>query len=227
MAIPNEQNNRKEQMTAFLGDAASEPVGAPRNRDEEWALYLKAKAAGESATLPVGAPRNREEEWLMWLGDNIGGGDVTVEPLSATQNGTYTAPSGKAYSPVTVNVSGGVGDNTAETITGTMANPFGEHTAAEIIAGIGDNSVTVRLTLSIGANTMTMAGNLLRGNLQFSVAIFSSLEEEALSTAGEALYASDGSLIRAWYHNRGTNTNLSGMASQIRTSLLLLTHPMP
>lgn len=34
---------------------------------------------------------------------------VEVEPLSVTDNGTYTAPSGKAYSPVTVNVSGGGG----------------------------------------------------------------------------------------------------------------------
>lgn len=33
-----------------------------------------------------------------------GGGGVTVEPLSVTGNGTYTAPTGKAYSPVTVNV---------------------------------------------------------------------------------------------------------------------------
>ena len=33
-----------------------------------------------------------------------GGGDITVEALSATENGTYTAPSGKAYSPVTVAV---------------------------------------------------------------------------------------------------------------------------
>ena len=32
---------------------------------------------------------------------------ITVESLSVTQNGTYTAPTGKAYSPVTVNVSGG------------------------------------------------------------------------------------------------------------------------
>lgn len=29
------------------------------------------------------------------------GSDVDVEPLNVTQNGTYTAPSGKAYSPVT------------------------------------------------------------------------------------------------------------------------------
>lgn len=35
------------------------------------------------------------------------GGGASVEPLSVTQNGTYTAPTGTAYSPVTVNVSGG------------------------------------------------------------------------------------------------------------------------
>ena len=33
-----------------------------------------------------------------------GGGDVTIEPLSVNKNGIYTAPSGKAYSPVTVDV---------------------------------------------------------------------------------------------------------------------------
>lgn len=38
-----------------------------------------------------------------------GGGDITVESLSATENKTYTAPAGKAYSPVVVNVSGGGG----------------------------------------------------------------------------------------------------------------------
>lgn len=37
-----------------------------------------------------------------------GGGDITVEPLPVSANGTYTAPSGKAYSPVVVNVPQGV-----------------------------------------------------------------------------------------------------------------------
>ena len=38
-----------------------------------------------------------------------GGSSISVEPLSVNSNGTYTAPSGTAYSPVTVNVSGGGG----------------------------------------------------------------------------------------------------------------------
>ena len=39
--------------------------------------------------------------------DDEPGTSVTVEALSVTQNGTYTATAGHAYSPVTVNVSGG------------------------------------------------------------------------------------------------------------------------
>lgn len=46
---------------------------------------------------------------VMTTGTGSGGGSVTVESLNVTQNGTYTAPTGKAYSPVTVNVSGGGG----------------------------------------------------------------------------------------------------------------------
>lgn len=48
-----------------------------------------------------------------------GGGGTTVEALSVTQNGTYTAPTGKAYSPVTVNVSGGASNVVTGTFTGT------------------------------------------------------------------------------------------------------------
>ena len=39
------------------------------------------------------------------IGGKGGGSSVTVESLSVTENNTYTAPSGKAYSPVSVSVS--------------------------------------------------------------------------------------------------------------------------
>lgn len=45
-------------------------------------------------------------------------GSTTISPLSVTANGTYTAPSGTAYSPVTVNVSGGGG--ASNIVTGTF-----------------------------------------------------------------------------------------------------------
>lgn len=46
---------------------------------------------------------------------------ITVEPLSVTTNGTYTAPSGTAYSPVTVNVPSGSPTLQAKTASPTTS----------------------------------------------------------------------------------------------------------
>ena len=46
-----------------------------------------------------------------------GGGDVSVEELNVTDNGTYTAPEGKAYSPVKVNVPKGITPSGTKNIT--------------------------------------------------------------------------------------------------------------
>ena len=48
-------------------------------------------------------------------GSGGGGGDITVESLSVTDNGTYTAPSGKAYSPVSVDVQPTLGTKSVTT----------------------------------------------------------------------------------------------------------------
>ena len=44
-------------------------------------------------------------------------GDITTEGLSVTENGTYTAPTGKAYTPVVVNVQGYAKKSIANTPT--------------------------------------------------------------------------------------------------------------
>ena len=60
----------------------------------------------------------QEQDGYLVLSDQGGGSSVTVEALNVTQNGTYTAPTGKAYSPVTVSVSGGGGGS------GSMSDPI-------------------------------------------------------------------------------------------------------
>lgn len=80
------------------------------------ASAIRAKT-GDSATMTVDD-----------MPDEIGSisTGAQVEPLSVTENGTYSAPTGYAYSPVTVNVSGGGGGDLGafidRTISGTVTD---------------------------------------------------------------------------------------------------------
>lgn len=89
----------------YLAAAAGESVTLPTpvTREE---LFL-AKLAGEDVETPT--PVTRKEMFLEAAAQGGGGGGVTVEPLSVTANGVYNAPTGKAYSPVTVAVPLNVG----------------------------------------------------------------------------------------------------------------------
>ena len=44
------------------------------------------------------------KQWHEWQGGSTPTPSITVEPITITENGTTTAPSGKAYNPVVVNV---------------------------------------------------------------------------------------------------------------------------
>lgn len=63
--------------------------------------------------------------------------EIEVEPLSVTTNGTYTAPEGKAYSPVTVNVASGSSKNvqvvqsTSRTTATSLSKVSGEITVSK------------------------------------------------------------------------------------------------
>lgn len=87
------------------------------------------------------------------LGQRAGGGggsDVTVEALDVTENGTTTAPSGKAYSPVTVNVpnSYGAGDEGKVVSNGELVaqTAHAEVTQNGTIDTTLNNSVTVNVS---------------------------------------------------------------------------------
>lgn len=92
--------SRNEQYLAKIAGENADLPEFPQSRTEQ---YL-AKIAGEDVEVPE-HPQSRAEEYLAVIAEGGGGGgDVDVEPLSVTENGTYTAPTGKAYSPVVVNV---------------------------------------------------------------------------------------------------------------------------
>lgn len=97
--MPLEPITRSEQFYSRIA-GESGAVLEPITRKE----HFLARIAGD-ADAKVLEPKTRTEHFLQQIIDSGGGGgSVTVEPLSVTENGTYTAQSGKAYSPVTVAV---------------------------------------------------------------------------------------------------------------------------
>lgn len=70
-----------------------------------------------------------------------GGGSVTVEQLNVTENGTYTAEAGKAYSPVVVNVPAGITDIHRAVITAEFSGDDNAFTLS-ISPSVDDESVT-------------------------------------------------------------------------------------
>ena len=71
--------------------------------NDVWHAFTDTSADAVAADIASG--KTAYAGGVKLVGTNPGG--ATVEPLSVTVNGTYTAPTGTAYSPVTVNVSAG------------------------------------------------------------------------------------------------------------------------
>ena len=96
------QSRVEDILLSIINGTSSSELPAPQSRTE---VILKAILDGtDSSELPP--PQSRNEALLMRVLDKIneGGGDITVESLSVTENGTTVAPEGTAYSPVSVNV---------------------------------------------------------------------------------------------------------------------------
>lgn len=92
---------RKEAYLKSIGNGTSSAL-KPITREEQYLAYI----AGESKSFPT-TPITREEAFLDKIAKNGAGGGgsgINVQPLNATANGTYDAPEGQAYDPVTVDV---------------------------------------------------------------------------------------------------------------------------
>ena len=102
--------NKVQYGNTVLLDLTSDTVTADKlmqgyTAHDRTGALITGTATGGGGTGGV----TQDQDGYLILDDQPGSGSVTVEALSVTQNGTYTAPTGKAYSPVTVNVSGGGG----------------------------------------------------------------------------------------------------------------------
>lgn len=104
--------------------------------------------------------------YLMGVKSGGGGGDITVESKSIDSNGTYTAPAGHAYSPVSVSVpnSYAAGDEGKVVSNGQLVaqTAHAEVTSNGTIDTTLNNSVTVNVQGGGGgaSGTFSPAENL-------------------------------------------------------------------
>lgn len=141
MALPDSPLTRGEQ---YLAKAAGQDTALPDVPLTRVEQYM-AKIAGQDVAIP-NVPLTRLEQYLAAIAEGGGGSSVTVEPLTVTSNGTQTAPSGKAYSPVTVNVPQPSGTKSITisqngTTTESVTNYASASIAVDVEPGIVYNSM--------------------------------------------------------------------------------------
>lgn len=110
----------------YLGDGVMlSSIGLPQAEpSSEPFVIMQATDGEDSAVYFITTSTNATHTFGLSLVNAQN--EITVEPLTVTENGTYTAPDGTAYSPVTVNVAGGGGETNWVSATGSVAGTGGD-----------------------------------------------------------------------------------------------------
>ena len=102
-------------------------------------------------------------------GGGGGGSGITVEPITITQNGTTTAPSGKAYSPITVNVS-------KEVVLSVPVLPDGFTIEGDVSQG---GSLTIKSSTAFSYFYVTPTGTYKNGQLNVTSGFLGDIDNNA------------------------------------------------
>lgn len=109
-----------------------------------------------------------EKYWAAILDKIQGGGSVTVEALNVTENDTYTAPTGKAYNPVTTNVPNSYGASDEGKVVNNGAL-VAQTAHAAVTPTTSDQTVD---TTTNSSCTVKGDANLVAGNIKDGVPLF-------------------------------------------------------
>lgn len=184
MALPETPLTRGEQYLNAIATGSGTIPDEPLTRAE---MYLNKIATGSGDTPEQ--PLTRMEQYLDYIAENGGGGvdpgDITLQTLNVSQNGTTNAPSGKAYNKVVANVpnSYAASDEGKVVSNGTLVaqTAHAEVTENGTIDTTTNNSVTVNVpqgstptgtkTINISANGTTTEDVAAYANAQIVVAV--------------------------------------------------------
>ena len=123
---------------------------------------------------------------------------------------------------------GGGNPNYVETITGTLANPWGSVDPAALYAQMQDGEVSVVLNITVPGMGQAMVQPSLSADWWWYSAVFGyDSDSHVVTLAMYLAYLVSGELNLAYLYQNGTATDMSEMAAQISTTLTIIHHPLP
>ena len=138
-----------------LGDSLL-PFGG--RDDYQYPFYI---ARGTGGTDVMGLTANTSHTVKVDRIELPEGGGITIDPLTITSNGTYTAPTNHAYTPVTVNVSGGGGTYQAKTNISptTSSQTIRPDSGYDALSSVQINAIPSEYIVPSGNKAITQNGN--------------------------------------------------------------------
>ena len=112
-----------------------------------------------------GARQDHNNHTLTYTVVKTGGEEISVEPLSVTANGTYTAEEGKAYSPVTVSVPSPA--TQTKSATPSLSAQTISPDSGKLLSSVSVSAVTGELLSSLDSDFV--AGNIKKDVNLFGV----------------------------------------------------------
>lgn len=119
---------------------------------------------------------------------------------------------------------GGGNPNTEQTVTGTLANPWGDIDPVELASAIGTRDADVSITIDASAlGAGTVGGRL--GATDHMYVTGANLTDG--TTAYEVIWWSDGVLSSAKMLSGGQVVDISQYATALPTTIYVVWHPLP
>ena len=119
---------------------------------------------------------------------------------------------------------GGSNPNYVETITGTVANPWGNTNYSDLVAGIAQQNITVYFSIP-----QLSFGGYVESNgesLSMSFAAFDLAESWSLTLSGLAQYAESGALLSLVMWRNGNVIDVTSTFSGATCVVTIIHHPL-
>lgn len=166
-----------------------------------------------------------EETAEALIEDSLASEYKLIEPtgkITITENGSDIDVAQYAKADVAI-----PNPNNVVTVTGTMANPWGNLDVAELIAAIKADNATAYINFTFNGTTFSKVYVRVVQGDHFFVSLFGSAGTLQTCAGFSAEYTSEGAIETCYSLAGGVVLNLTSQASELTIELVVIYHPLP